>query len=174
VRNLFLVGVAQSPSMKLQFCGRVEMLILLALLLGCIAVRRMFMRPIVTDQVACLLVSRWVCHTSEPCRSGWTDWDAVWVEDSDGPRELCIRWGSRSSHWNEGAILRGKGRPIVKYTDTLRSSVQKRLNRSRCSLGYMLGWCQGIVCYMGSRGAEDVAMAANFEMQIVIIGLCER
>ena len=28
--------------------------------------------------------------------------------------------------------MRGKGRPIVKYRIALRSSVQKRLNRSRC------------------------------------------
>jgi len=28
-----------------------------------------------------------------------------------------------------------EGRPIVKYRDTLWSSVQKRLNRSRCRLG---------------------------------------
>ena len=32
----------------------------------------------------------------------------------------------------------GKGRPIVKYRETLRSSVQEQLNRSRCRLGY--GW----------------------------------
>jgi len=31
----------------------------------------------------------------------------------------------------ERAILRGKGHPIVKIRDTLRSSVQKRLNRLR-------------------------------------------
>ena len=29
----------------------------------------------------------------------------------------------------------GKRRPIVKYRDTLRSSVQKRVNRSQCSDG---------------------------------------
>jgi len=29
------------------------------------------MRPIVTDQVACGLS---VCHTSEPCKSGFSDW----------------------------------------------------------------------------------------------------
>jgi len=29
----------------------------------------------------------------------------------------------------------GEGRPIVNYKDTLRSSVQKRLNWSRCRLG---------------------------------------
>jgi len=40
------------------------------------------MRFIVTDQVACC---RSVCHTSEPCKNSWTDWDAVWVEDSGGP-----------------------------------------------------------------------------------------
>jgi len=34
----------------------------------------------------------------------------------------------------ERTILRGKGCPIVKYRDTLQSSVQKRLNRSICHL----------------------------------------
>jgi len=37
-----------------------------------------------------------VCHTSEPCKNGRTDRDAVWVEDLDGPKEPCIRWGSTS------------------------------------------------------------------------------
>jgi len=36
----------------------------------------------------------------------------------------------------------GRGYPIVMYRDTLRSSVQKRLNRSRCRLGYGLVWAQ--------------------------------
>jgi len=80
------------------------------------------MQPIVTNWVAwsvclsvclCLLV----CHTSDPCKNGWTNQDAVWVENSGGPSEPCIRWGSRSP-W-EGAIFWGKGRPIVKYSDTL-------------------------------------------------------
>ena len=61
--------------------------------------------------------------------------DAVWVEDSGGPREACIRWGpdplmERGNFFLEG----GKGRPTVKYRDTLQSSVQNRLNRSRCRL----------------------------------------
>jgi len=38
-----------------------------------------------------------------------------------------------------------KGRPIVKYRDTLQSSVLKWLNRSRCRLGCGLEWAQGIV-----------------------------
>jgi len=37
----------------------------------------------------------------------------------------------------------GKGHPIVKYRDTLLSSVQKWLNRSRCHLGCGFGWAQG-------------------------------
>ena len=32
-----------------------------------------------------------VCHTSEPCKNGWTNQDAVWVEHSGGPTEPCIR-----------------------------------------------------------------------------------
>jgi len=55
----------------------------------------------------------------------------------------------------EGAIFGGRnGRPIVKYRDTLRSSVQKRLNRSRCRLGFGLGWAQEMACLMGCTDAE--------------------
>jgi len=46
----------------------------------------------------------------------------------------------------EGAILREKERPIVKYRITLGSSVQIRLNPSRCRLDCALGWAQGIIC----------------------------
>jgi len=35
----------------------------------------------------------------------------------DGPKESCIRWGL-DTPW-EVAILRGKGRPIVKCRDAL-------------------------------------------------------
>ena len=41
------------------------------------------------SSVVCLSV----CHTSEPCRNSCTDRDAVWVEDSGGPKKPCIRWG---------------------------------------------------------------------------------
>jgi len=36
-----------------------------------------------------------VSHTNEPCKNGWTDRDAVWV-DSGWVREPCIRLRSRS------------------------------------------------------------------------------
>ena len=42
-----------------------------------------------------LPTKRPVCHTSESCKNGWTDWDAVRVEDSGRPKEPCVRWGSR-------------------------------------------------------------------------------
>jgi len=60
-----------------------------------------------------------------------------------GPREPCIRWGSRSTM---GRGNRGKGHPVVKYRDTLRTSVQKQLNYSRCCLVCGLKWAQGIMC----------------------------
>jgi len=41
-------------------------------------------------------VCRSVCHTSEPCKNGCTDQDAVWVEELGEPKEPCIIWGSRS------------------------------------------------------------------------------
>jgi len=58
-----------------------------------------------------------VCHSNEPCKNGSTDRDAVWVEDSGGPKEPCIRW-VQILPWAL-AILRGKGQPIVKYRDIL-------------------------------------------------------
>jgi len=66
--------------------------------------------------------------------------------------ELRTRVGPRNHvgvhipQW-EGAILReGEGHTnVVKYRDTLRSSVQKQLNRLRCYLGCGLRWAQGIV-----------------------------
>jgi len=97
------------------------------------------------SNVVCRSVCLSVCHTSEPCKNGWTDRDAVLNEESGGSREPCVRWGSWSPHGNGQFFLRGKGRPIVKYRDTPRTSVQKRLNRSRFRLGYGLRWAQGIM-----------------------------
>jgi len=82
----------------------------------------------------CSVFCRSVCHTSEPCKNGWTDRVAVRVMGSDGPRESRSPW--------EGAIL-GKGAPIVKYMDFLPWAEEKRLNRSICRLGCGLGWAEG-------------------------------
>jgi len=52
------------------------------------------MRPIVT------VVRPSVCHDREPCNSGWTDRDSVWVEDSG--------W-SKKNHVDGVQISHGKG-----------------------------------------------------------------
>jgi len=57
------------------------------------------------------VVCRSVWHTSKPCKNSCTDRDAVWVEDSGGPKKPCIRWGSRSSH-GKGQFRGGNGRPL--------------------------------------------------------------
>jgi len=50
------------------------------------------MWPIVTYGVA-WFVCLSVCHDREPCRNGWTDWDAIWAVDSGGPKKACCRLG---------------------------------------------------------------------------------
>ena len=86
-----------------------------------------------------------VCHTSEPCKNGWTDPDAIWVEDLGGWGNhvldgVQILHGKRQFFWG------GKGRPIVKHKDTLWQSVQKQPNQSRWHLGCELRRAQGIMC----------------------------
>jgi len=77
--------------------------------------------------------------------------------DSGGPREPCP-----DLSMGRGNFEGRKGHPIVKYRDTLRSSVQKRLNRSRCRLGCDLGWIVRIVLDGGGEVMRDIAMATTF------------
>jgi len=58
----------------------------------------------------------------------------------------------------EGAILRGKGRPTVKYRDILWSPVQKQLSRSCCSLDCCLGLAHGIT----DGGPDPPTTRGNF------------
>jgi len=62
-----------------------------------------------------------------------------------GPRNHALD-GSPDPPIGRGNFEAGKGLLIVKYRDTLRPSVQKRLNRSSCRLGCGLRWEVGIVC----------------------------
>jgi len=61
------------------------------------------------------------------------------------------RGPSKYAHLGRGNF-EGK-QTIVKHRDTPRSSVQRQLNRSRCSLGCGLVWTESIMCYMG--GPDD-------------------
>jgi len=67
------------------------------------------MQLIVTDGVA-WSVGLSVGHDCEPCKSGQTNCDAVRDVESGGPKEPCIRWGSRSLHakgqfWGDDARI---------------------------------------------------------------------
>jgi len=45
------------------------------------------------EWAVCLSVCLRVGYTDVPCKNGWSDQDAVWVSDSGGPKEPCIKWG---------------------------------------------------------------------------------
>ena len=82
------------------------------------------------SSVVCLSVGRSRCRSVTVVRlqNGWIDRAGVLAEDSGGPKEPCIRWGVHSP-W-EGAILRGKERPILKYRDAQPWDVQQELSSS--------------------------------------------
>ena len=88
------------------------------------------------SSVVCWCVS----HTSEPFINGWTNRDAVLVMDSHGPKESCVRWGSRSP-W-EWAILGERGTHL-QSGDMLPWAVQKRFIRLIRHLGCGLRWAEG-------------------------------
>jgi len=108
------------------------------------------MWPIFTDRVA------WSVGRSV-CRSGCQSVTLVSPAKTAAPIEMPFGLKTRVSLGNHvldkgsdlpigrGNFERGKGRPIVKYRDSLKSFVQKRLNRSRCRLSCGLGWSVGIM-----------------------------
>jgi len=51
------------------------------------------MPPIVTDRVAWFVGLSVGLSPSETCKNGWSDRDAVCVEDSGGQKEPPIRYG---------------------------------------------------------------------------------
>ena len=53
-------------------------------------------QSVVTDRVAWSVGRSVVYHTSEPCKNGSANQDAIWIDGSGGPREPCVRLGSRS------------------------------------------------------------------------------
>jgi len=94
-----------------------------------------------------LSVALSVCHTSEPCKNGWKVKLPFAFRTRVGPMNHVLHEVQMPT-W-EGAILRGDRQTIIKYRDTPPSSVQTRLNRSRCRLGCGLAWAESITCYMG-------------------------
>ena len=113
--------------------------------LGRIAVLRTQMRPILTDRVAWSvgLSVTLVSHAKMAAPIRLPFGLRTWV----GPGTM-YQMGSRSPI-GRGNFFGENGRPIVKYRDTLRSSVQRRLNRQGCRLGYGHGQAVGIMYWMG-------------------------
>jgi len=104
------------------------------------------MRPIVTDRVA-WSVGRSVCRPATPVSPAKT---AATIElpfglrTQVGPRNHALDRRPDPPHGKQNFDGK-KRRPIVKYRDTLRSPVRKRLNRLRRCLGCGLGWAVGIM-----------------------------
>jgi len=120
-------------------------------LLHRIAVLHTYMQPVVTNPVGGLSVYQSVCSVTlvSPAET---------AEAIELPFVLSTQVGSRN-HVLQGVQIPhekdqfwgANWRTIVKYRDTLRSSVQKQLNRSRCHLGCGLVWFQGICVRWESR-----------------------
>jgi len=97
------------------------------------------MRPIVTDRVA------WSVS-----RSAGLSVSVVSPAKTTEPTEMLFRLrtrvGGRPREPDGGPDPHEKGKFVKYIWNILRSSGQKRLNRSRCRLGCGLGWAQGIMC----------------------------
>jgi len=101
------------------------------------------MRPIVTDRV------EWSVGLSvtlvSPTKTAASIEMLFGLKARVGPRNHVLDEGP-DPPWEEAIFAGGKERPIVKYRNTLRSPVRKRLNRSRCRLDCGLGLAVGIMC----------------------------
>jgi len=78
------------------------------------------------SSVVCRSVGLSVCHSSEPCKNGRTNRDAIWVVGSDGPKESCIRWESRSSSGQMTTVV------VISSTVKMHKNVQLVLLRRAC------------------------------------------
>jgi len=80
----------------------------------------------ILGEMTCLACLEMFCR--ELCKNGWTDWDAIWVVDSGGPKEPVVGYGSRLPQ-AKGAIFSWKDVPGAPDMpdDTLPWAVQKWL-----------------------------------------------
>ena len=94
------------------------------------------MRSVATDGAA------WsVCHNHEPCKSGWSNSDAVQEVDSGGPKEPRIRLGSRSSMWRR-TNFEGDYVKIFQHSSEHRSQWPKCQDFSACCRSVLNGQLQ--------------------------------
>jgi len=76
-----------------------------------------------------------VCHTSEPCKNGWTDWYDVWVFSSDGSKQSYIRWGP--DHPMGTGNFKGEGAPIVKCRNIMLWAMKKMAELIKMPFGML-------------------------------------
>ena len=106
------------------------------------------------------MVCRSVCYTGDPAKTFEPIKMPFGLRTLVGPGNHVSERGP-DLPTKRGNCFGGKGRHIVKYRDTLRSSVQKWLNRSRCRLGSGLRLAQRIMCSMGSTGSKGRCHGSN-------------
>ena len=87
--------------------------------------------------MVCRSICLSVCH-NEPCKTAEPIEMPLRSRTRVGPRNRVLVRGP-DLPMERGNFEGAKGRPIVKYRDTA-VICAKRLNRSRCCLGYGLGW----------------------------------
>ena len=102
-------------------------------------------------------------------QNGWTDRDTVWVMDSDGPSEACIRCGPDPPC--EGAIISEKDLP-GHADDSLPWAAQKWLNRSICGLGCGLGWAEGSTSSIVFARLRQLAPATEYDWTVRLRRRC--
>ena len=88
-----------------------------------------------------------VGHNSEPCKNGWTDWDAVWNEDSGRPEEPCTRVPQgKGQFWGMSwPIVKCREYPAwAKVPSSLGDSSGAALRRQYRSSSFL--YTSGIIC----------------------------
>jgi len=111
------------------------------------------------SSVVCRSVGLSVCHTSELCKNGCSDRDAVWVETLVGPGNHVLN-GGPDPPW-EGAFFGGE-HPIVKYRD---STVICAKTAELIEMPFGLWACMGPRNHVLDGGPyvlRDTAIGTNF------------
>jgi len=127
------------------------------------------MQSLVTVQVV-WSVGWLVCHTSEHYKNSWSDRDAIWVENSGGPKVPCVSWGS-TFRMGRGNFEGGKGRPTV-MCRALCGRLCK-YSTEMINIPFRL-WARmdprNRVLDGGPEMLRDISMATNFGTQFAITG----
>ena len=97
------------------------------------------------------------------CKNGWTEHDAIWAVDSDGPKEACIRWGYmgatcwiRLNHPCAAAMW-----PCVKLLWLVVLAVDIGNGRIECWAGWNRWTTERLTCTMADIGRHAATRALS-------------